>query len=302
MRRPTLLAALLAVSLFIPSSVAAQPFPSTIDLPNGFAPEGIDIGLGTTFFTGSLAGAGIVRGDLRSGVTELIADSDGRTFVGMKLDDWGRLWVAGGPDGAAYVFDAGSGEELATVPLPIVGATFINDLVITPHAVWLTDSFRPALYRVALGTAGAIGEVTTLDLTGKVGFEAGQFNLNGIEATAGGSLLLTVNSFSGSLYTIAPASGEVAQVDLGADALTNGDGILLAGRTLFVGRNANHEVAVVSLAPDLSSGRPGDPITSDGFDFPTTLARHGNTLYVVNARFGEVPTPDTPYWITAVSR
>jgi hypothetical protein len=158
------------------------------------------------------------------------------------------------------------------------------------------------VYRVALGTAGAIGQVTTLDLTGKIAFELGQFNLNGIDATAGGSILLTVNSFSGDLYAIAPATGDVVQVDLGTDDLTNGDGILLAGRTLFVARNANHEVAVVSLAADLSSGTLGEPITSAGFDFPTTLARHGNMWSVANARFAEVPTPDTPYWITAVSR
>jgi sugar lactone lactonase YvrE len=301
MRRTTFFALLLAGALLVPAGVAAQPFPTTVPLPNGFAPEGIAIG-GSTFYTGSLAGAGIYRGDLVTGQGATIAPSDGRTFVGMKLDPWGRLWVAGGPAGEAYVFDARNGDELATIGLPTLTDTFINDVVITPDAAWFTDSFRPAIYRVALGPDGAIGDVTLVDLTGEIAFEPGQFNLNGIDATADGATLLTVNSFTGDLYTIDAASETVAAVDLGDGSLTNGDGILLAGHTLYVGRNANNEVAVVSLAPDLASGAVGQPITASGFDFPTTLARFGRTLYVVNARFATPVTPDTEYWLTAVTR
>jgi sugar lactone lactonase YvrE len=226
MRRTTLLALLLAAALLVPASVGAQPFPTTVPLPNGFAPEGIAIG-GSTFYTGSLAGAGIYRGDLVSGQGETMAPSEGR-IVGMKLDPWGRLWVAGGTAGEAYVFDARTGAELATIGLPTLTDTFINDVVITRDAAWFTDSFRPAIYRVALGPGGAIGDVTLVDLTGEIAFEPGQFNLNGIDATPHGATLLTVNSFTGDLYTIDAATETVAGVDLGGGSLTNGDGILLA--------------------------------------------------------------------------
>jgi hypothetical protein len=202
------------------------------------------------------------------------------------------------------VFDGRTGDEITTIPLPTSGGTFINDVVVTPDAAWFTDSFRPAIYRVDLARNGAIGEVTTLDLTGAISFEPGQFNLNGVDADRSGHTLITVNTFTGELFTIDTATGAVAQVDLGAEDVTNGDGILLVGQTLYVARNGTgpHEVAVVSLEPDLSSGTVGEPITSDGFDFPTTLARFGRTLYVANARFATPVTPDTPYWITAVAR
>jgi sugar lactone lactonase YvrE len=302
MRRWTLLVVLVAAALLAPAGVSAQPFPNQIPLPNGFAPEGIAIGRGPIFFTGSLAGGGIYRGDLVSGQGQVIAESEGRTFVGMKVDAFDRVWVAGGPAGEAYVFDGRTGAEIATIALPTLEATFVNDVVVTRRAAWFTDSFRPAIYRVALAPNGAIGSVTTLDLTGQVAFGAGEFNLNGIEATPSGRTLLTVNSFTGDLYAIDAATASVSPLDLGEATLTNGDGLVLAGHTLYVGRNADNEVAVVALAPDLAGGTVGEPITAESFDFPTTLARFGRTLYVVNARFATPVTPDTEYWITAVSR
>ena len=46
---------------------ASDPFPDSIPLPDDFAPEGIAVGAGSSFFVGSLAGGDIYRGDLRSG-------------------------------------------------------------------------------------------------------------------------------------------------------------------------------------------------------------------------------------------
>jgi hypothetical protein len=43
-----------------------------------------------------------------------------------------------------------------------------------------------------------------------------------------------------------------------------------------------------------------EEITSTGFDVPTTAALAHDSLWVVNARFGTTPTPQTPYWITRV--
>jgi hypothetical protein len=44
-------------------------------------------------------------------------------------------------------------------------------------------------------------------------------------------------------------------------------------------------VAKVKLSPDLTSGRVVDLITSPLFRVPTTVARHGSRLALVNGRF-----------------
>ena len=86
-------------------------------------------------------------------------------------------------------------------------------------------------------------------------------------------------------------------IDVGASVA--GDGILLAGHTLFAVRNQDH-VAVIDLAPDLSSGAIVDELTGD-FDVPTTVARHGSSLYVVNAAFRPPGTPPaTEFWVTRI--
>jgi sugar lactone lactonase YvrE len=299
------IARLLALLMFLaatPSAALAgdRPFPSVIDLPAGFQPEGIAIGTGTTFYAGSLAGAGIHRGDLRTGDIEPFIPGNGRTFVGMKVDDRGRLWVAGGASGSGYVFDATTGEQLATFAFG-GSPTFVNDVIVTQDAAWFTESRRPVIYRVDLAPDGTIGAVTTIDLTGEIEFVAG-FNLNGIAATPDGSTLIVVNSTTGKLYTIDTDTLAVDEIDLGGVALTAGDGILLHGKRLYVVRNRLNAIAVVKLAPDFTSGTVVETLGSLFFQVPTTIARHGNALYAVNARFGTTPTPSTTYTAVRVDR
>lgn len=295
MRRPTLLAALLTAALLIPSSVAAGPFPATIELPDDFAPEGIATGRGHTFFAGSLAGAGIVRGDYRTGETEPLV-TDGGPFVGMKVDAANRLWVAGGFAGNGHVFDANSGDLLSRIQLAPVGVpSFVNDVVVTGEAAWFTDSFRGVIYRVDLA-GGAISE---LDLTALAPAEPNVFRLNGIDATPNGKTLITVNSTAGELYRIDAATSDVETIDMGVETV-RADGILLSGHTLYAVRNQS-EVAVIELARDLSRGTLVDQLTGD-FDVPTTVARFGSSLYVVNARFGTADAPPIDYWVTRLDQ
>jgi len=303
MRWTTLLFVLLAVMLATPATglAADRPFPSTIDLPSGFRPEGIAVGAGTTFYTGSLGGAGIYKGDLRTGEGAVFVPGESRTFVGMKVDDRGRLWVAGGGTGLGYVFDATTGAELAEFTFNSA-PTFVNDVIVTKDAAWFTESQRPVLYRVDIAPDGTIGTVTTVDLTGKIEFVSGAFNLNGIAATPDGSTLIVVNSATGKLYTIDTETLAVREIDLGGVALTFGDGILLHGNTLYVVRNRLNQIAVVRLSADLSSGSVAGVITDPGFDVPTTIARHGNSLYAVNARFTTPPTATTTYTVVRVDR
>lgn len=287
-------------SLTVAPAVSAASFPETVPLPNGFAPEGIAVGRGHTFYTGSLAGAGIWRGDLRTGEGATLV-ADGGPFVGMKVDNRNRLWVAGGPAGNGYVFDASSGAQLAAFSFADA-PTFINDVIVTRQAAWFTDSMRPVLYRVAIGPGGTIGDVSVLDLSGQIAFTPGAFNLNGIDATPDGQTLIAVNSTAGELYAIDVASGTATTINLGGASVTNGDGILLHGRTLYVVRNQLNLVAVFRLSSDLSAGTLTRTISSAGFDVPTTVARFGSSLYTVNARFGTPVEAETEYWITRIDR
>jgi sugar lactone lactonase YvrE len=289
----------LAMTVALPASAGA--FPDRIDLPDNFAPEGIATGRGTTFYTGSLAGAGIWRGDYRTGQGDFLVDSGG-PFVGMKVDARNRLWVAGGPAGNGYVFDASSGEQLATFTFAAPPTTFINDVVVTGDAAYFTDSMQPAIYRVPIGPGGEVGapDPITFEET-DIGFVAGAFNLNGIDAAANGDTLIVVNSTAGALYAVDATSGDVSQIDLGGASVGNGDGILLAGQTLYVVRNQLNLVAVVELAPDLTSGVVVRELAPDDVDVPTTMARFGSSLYLVNARFRPEGVPPPPeFWVTRI--
>ena len=101
-----------------------------IALPDGFQPEGIVIGPGGTAYLGSLADGDIYAADLRTGEGEVISQGPGTPSVGLKIDQFGHLFVSGGPTGTARVVDATTGEVLADYQLT-TGPAFINDVVLT---------------------------------------------------------------------------------------------------------------------------------------------------------------------------
>jgi sugar lactone lactonase YvrE len=204
--------------------------------------------------------------------------------------------------GKGFVYDARTGALIRELPLASgSGATFVNDVVVTKQAAWFTDSSRAVLYRLPLAKNGQPGATAqAVALTGDFELVSG-FNLNGIDATSNGKTLVTVQSVTGKLFTVTPA-GVTAEIDLGGQTVQNGDGILLHGRTLYVVRNQNNQIAVVRLGKGLATGRIARTITSPGFDVPTTIDRHGSRLYAVNARFGTTPTPTTPYTVVQVRR
>ncbi|MES2521463.1 MAG: superoxide dismutase [Gemmatimonadota bacterium] len=297
----------LAVSGIPTAARAAAQFPDRIPLPNGFLPEGVASGPGSTFYAGSRRDGAIYSGDLRTGEGALlVAGEPGGFAVGLEYDQQrDRLWVAGGATGTVSVYDASTGERLArfqlTAPSP---ETFLNDLVVTRDAVYVTDSRDDVLYRIPLGPGGALpepGAVEALSLGGDYRQLAG-LNANGIEASPNGKTLLVINSANGTLYRVDAATGVAAVVDLGGATLTNGDGLLLVGRTLYVVQNRLNQIAVVQLGPDYATGAVGPAITSPAFDVPTTVAAFGGSLYAVNARFTTPPTPATSYDVVRVDR
>lgn len=276
-------------------------FPQVIALPNGFQPEGISTGRGTSFYVGSLADGAIYRGDLRTGQGSVfIPGQPGRIAVGTEVDSRNRLFVAGGTTGAGRVYDAWSGRELASYQFTAPGSGFVNDVVVTRDAAYFTDSNNPVLYVVPFGRGGKLGEMTTLPLTGELQYATG-FNVNGIEASPDGRTLLVVQSNKGLLFKVSARTGETRQVDLGGYVLTNGDGLLRRGSTLYVVQNQLNQIAAFRLDRGYRSGALTGIITDPNFQVPTTVAAFGKSLYAVNARFGTTPTPDTTYAVVRVS-
>lgn len=298
-----LLLGLAAIAAILAGSAFAQgAFPSRIDLPDGFQPEGIATA-GEQFYVGSIPTGAVYRGSLRTGDGAiLVPAATGRAAIGLKADR-GRLFVAGGPTGKAFVYDARSGAHLRTYTLS-TGGSFVNDVVVTRQAAWFTDSFKPVLYRVPIGPngrPGPAGAVTAVQLSGDYQHQTG-FNLNGIAATANGSTLVVVQSGTGRLFTVTPAGRTRLVALAGGESVRNGDGLLLDGRRLYVVQNQLNVVAEILLSPNLRSGRVVRRISSSDFDVPTTIAEHGSRLYAVNARFGTPATATTDYWVTQVSK
>ena len=282
-------------------------FPAVIPLPDGFQPEGIVTGRGTSFYVGSLRDGAIYRGDLRTGEGRVfVTGEEGREAVGLEIDQRNRIFVAGGSSGGATVYDAATGATLATYQFP--GDTgFVNDVVVTPDAVYFTDSMRPSLYVVPLGPGGGLGEpasVRAIPLSGDFAFRddgscslAPNVNANGIETSPDGRRLLVVQFNTGLLFSVDPATGVARTVDLGGASLECGDGLLRHGRTLYTVQGASNQIAVVRLGSSPTSGTLVRTITDPDLDVPATIAPFGPFLYAVNGRFSTPPTPDTPYQV-----
>jgi sugar lactone lactonase YvrE len=292
-------------SVLVGGSTAAEttePFPEVIQLPIGFRPEGIEVGRGTTFYVGSVASGAIHRGNLRTGSVEpLVPGGAGRPATGIELDTHKRLFVAGAGTGNAYVYDAQTGALIRTYNLA-TSPTFINDVVVTHEAAYFTDSQKAVLYRIPITPGGELGAAETISLSGDYVHVAGAFNLNGIDATPSGGTLVAVQSVNGRLYSIDPTTGIATQISLGTENVINGDGILLAGKTLYVVQNQQNQVAVIALAEDLASGEVLMRLTDADFKVPTTIDDLGRRLYAVNARFGTADPDSLEYQVVQLRK
>ncbi|MEV0721092.1 superoxide dismutase, partial [Asanoa sp. NPDC050611] len=169
-----------------------------------------------------------------------------------------------------------------------------------------TANTRPEIYamgfrnpfRMSVDKLGDTFE--TVPLTGDFVFTPGATNANGIARTPDGRNLLVVQSNTATLFNVDPDTGEATTVDLGGVPMTNGDGLWLEGRRLYVVQNLIEQISVVELNRSGTRGTVVGTITSDAFDVPTTVARYGKRLYLPNAKFTTPPTPDTPYEAVAV--
>ena len=229
------------------ASSSATPFPATIALPTGFQPEGIAIRAGR-FYVGSIPTGAIYSGSLLTGKGSTLVPvpgPTGRSATGIEADGRGRLFVAGAGRGHAYVYDARTGALLHDYTLT-TDAAFINDVVVTPKAAFFTDSFNQRLYKLAFGPAGRLPTAsTTLPLTGDISFTPGAFNANGIDATPFGGTLVIVQSNTGFLFRVDPATGVTDRIELAGGATPRPATASSHGTTLYVVRNQLNLIAVV---------------------------------------------------------
>ena len=300
--RAALLMLALVIALAGPAA-AARPA-EVIVLPGASSAEGIAAGRGATFYAGDLFAGDIFRGNIQRGTAELFIDAPaGRMAVGMAVDvAHDLLFVAGGFTGQAYVYDTRTGATVAAYQFGAPPATLVNDVALTKDGAWFTDSFQAQLYFVPVSRAGVPGSsFRTLAVSGPAADTGGEVNLNGIQATANGKTLIVAHSANAQLYTVDPVSG--ASATIAGVSVPNVDGILLEAGRLWAVQNFSNQVSRIRLRPDLSSGVVEEVITSELFQVPTTAARFGSRLAVVNAKFdtGIPPTADQ-YEVILVDR
>ncbi len=304
MQRRTLLAAAIAVPAG--AAIGAVPaqahgwhgrYPDVIGLPNGFCPESITLGTGSKIYVSSMADGCIWCADLRTGKGMLLVPpAAGGQATGLEFER-GRIWAACGAMGGAAVYRESTGECLATYDF---GGGFADGVAATRKAVFFTDAERPCIFCVELGRNGALpgqSGVRELRLPGGLG-EAGARN-TGIVAAWDGKLII-VQAEANRLYCYDPKAGMAARISTGGASVSDGDGLLLKGRTLYVVRNRGNVIAKFRLNESLTRATPIDLIRDRDLDGPSDVVAFGSSLYAVNARVSVAPTPSTRYSVVRV--
>jgi len=274
---------------------------------NTVFPEGIAYQPSSgAYFVSSTTDGSILRGTLHDAAATVFlpAGGDGRTTAtGLKVDSRGRLFVSGAGTGQMFVYDATTGGLLGKVSNGLT-PTFINDVAVTSAGdAYFTDSNNPILFKVAADANGQYTLESWLDFTGTALTYQTGFNLNGIAASEDGKYLIVVQSNTGKLFRIEIATKAVTEINLGGATVTNGDGILLNGKTLYVSRNQQGLIVKLQLSDDLMSGSVVSSTTDPLLAYPTTLAWAEGRLLVVNSQFnkrGPGLQPVLPFTITSM--
>jgi sugar lactone lactonase YvrE len=287
--------------------------PTVIELPGDtLYPEGIALDPTTgAFFVGSTDDGTILRGQLDgSSPVEVFAEpgEDGRTAVtGLALDGRGRLFVAGRDTGRVFVLDTASGETLAVFETAADGErALMNDIAVTPTAVFITDSFRAVLWRMTIAGDEIGAPEPWVSFEGTAAVYGEGFNMNGIVALPDGDALVAVHYGTGELFRIDTTSRAVERIDLNGSTVPNGDGMELAGDSLLVAHaEPRAEIVEIRLADDGRSGEVVRTIDARSSRFPTTFAVTDRELIVVGSQLNMSSgdsLPVLPFVLTRLPR
>jgi hypothetical protein len=292
-------------------------------------PEGVAVDKRSGRFFVSRTGTGaIFQGTLGSPtLTPFIAGgaaAQNPIATGMKVRK-GLLYVAGASTGQIRVYDLAN--PTAAPKVFETGGGFINDLDLDRAGnVFATDSTKSTIYEVtAAQVAAGSGTPLAIDVSSGITSDPAAFNLNGIVVRHHDELIV-VQSNVGKLFRITfpgddnddhgdhghharaaqtATAPKIKEIDLGDATVTNGDGLLLDRGRLLVVRGTNGATApaaggapngsnglidVVKLSRHDTRGRVGTPVFDASFSGPSTIARLGKRLLVVNASFQAGPT------------
>lgn len=253
------------------------------------------------FYVSEVTGGEIHRGSVQSPQAEqwLAGDgTDGRhTARGITVDDEGRVYVAGGPNGIGtgrpdlWVYDA-SGRLLAALRAPGQDV-FLNDVAIgADGAAYFTNSNDAQVFRVADDGAGWRATLWA-DATDRIERRPG-FNLGGIVLTADRSAFVVAQGSTGRLWRFGAGTGEATAVETGGADLTNADGLVREGNRLTVVRNFSRMVATLRLTADGTRALLLAQEASAGDRVLTTAKTLRGRILYVDSKFDE-PVATGPY-------
>lgn len=255
------------------------------------------------FYVSEVTGGEIQRGSAdRAQAEEWLAGdgTDGRyTARGITVDDEGRVYIAGGPNGTGndrpdlWVYSP-EGELLAALRVPDNNA-FLNDVAIGPDgAAYFTNSNDPTIIRVAEGADGwqatewADGSSLITTVEG--------FNLGGIVLSQDRSAFVVAQGTTGQLWRFSVATGEVSEIDTDGATLRNADGLIAQGRDLAVIRNFDKQLVHLELNPSATSAELVSSRATDSDRVFTTGKLLDGRLLLVDSHFDE-QTAQGPYEI-----
>ncbi|MBG6098784.1 SMP-30/gluconolactonase/LRE family protein [Nocardioides luteus] len=256
-----------------------------------------------TFYVSEVTGGEIQRGTAdRAQAEEWLAGdgTDGRyTARGITVDDEGRIYIAGGPNGTGndrpdlWVYSP-SGELLAALRVPDDNA-FLNDVAIGPDgAAYFTNSNDPTIIRVAEGADG--WQATEwADGSSLITRQEG-FNLGGIVLSTDRSAFVVAQGNTGQLWRFSVATGEVSAIDTDGADLRNADGLIRQGRDLAVIRNFDKQIVHLELNRSATSAEHVSSRATDPDRVFTTGKLLDGRMLLVDSHFDE-QTAQGPYEI-----
>ncbi|TWV46038.1 superoxide dismutase [Streptomyces misionensis] len=239
-------------------------------------------------YAAGIADGTVYRGRLGAKALDpfLPGGRDGRTqATGVKVTG-DRLLVAGAFTGRFFVYTK-AGKLVAAYTVPGTGEpTLVNDAAVAPDGdVYITDSLRAVVYRIPAAevNAPATGAQRVLHVAYHLpDYVDGQSNGNGIVAAPDGKSLIIGYWYSGALYRLTLATGEVREI--AAPPLPSADGIALRGDTLYVARSVANEIDTVRISGDGARATVVAERTYPGADTPTGIAVSGDRLLVTNSQ------------------